>query len=682
MVNNQPLDPKAQLLTKAIGMQESGGNINYTASGDNGSSFGAYQWNNQPNGKSVPLAQGELPSNWKINAKAILGDANAPMTPENQNQVAYTQVKQMLDSGLTPAQVASKWNSGNPNAYKTSSSGTTQIGGKPVNYDVANYVTKVQGYAQQLWNQQNQPSTSQPSQQTPQGDGVMFPSSSTDSGLTGGLKAIGNTPQSAVNFGIGVAKSLNPLQTASTIGQIGSGFQDLANTEGTGKAIWDIIKGLPEATYHALVPQGIQSLLGGDVAGASKAFTNDPFGQAAPVVLAAEGGAKLADRYAGGGTAAVEQGNANFAKTGLNVMPQEGVYSKAFGDTVSGIGKPVANAIGGIASIPLKVVAPVISLMTSLSPDTIKAVVSDPASFSKLQQEATSRTSVAENFGQSLDAMIQQKSETGSGYQAFRADTTPVVIPSDFISKTFEDNGLKIKGGKIIADTNSTTRNTADINALQNFYDNWGQKKSMTPNEYLNMRSDIGQLSKFDSAKSGASATIGKQLYAAANETIRPKIQGLKELDAKMSPQIEQFKQAKKDFLNADGSFKDGAINKIANAKGLGKEKLLARMETISPGITKSIQILKAVEDIQKSSGIKVGSYVKSIVEGGAILSGNIPLIISAIITYPKIAVQLLRGFGITGKAALPIVKALQDLSGGAKNYTAIGLTKNQNAKK
>ena len=98
------LDPKVVKVMKAIRSVESNGN--FEAVGDNGASMGAYQWNNN----QVPLRPGELPANWKNAAQKYLGDSNAPMTPGNQNKVAYYQIKEYKDQGLQPEEVAARWN--------------------------------------------------------------------------------------------------------------------------------------------------------------------------------------------------------------------------------------------------------------------------------------------------------------------------------------------------------------------------------------------------------------------------------------------------------------------------------------------------------------------------------------------------------------------------------------------
>ncbi len=87
------LDPKVLKVVRAIRQVESGGD--YNAVGDGGQSHGAYQWNKD---------------NFRNAAREILGDENAPMTPANQNKVAYHQMKAYKDAGRDPEEIAALWN--------------------------------------------------------------------------------------------------------------------------------------------------------------------------------------------------------------------------------------------------------------------------------------------------------------------------------------------------------------------------------------------------------------------------------------------------------------------------------------------------------------------------------------------------------------------------------------------
>ena len=133
---NDQLDPQAMALTKAIRQVESGGN--FKARSKDGS-FGAYQF---------------LKSTWDNTARKYGVNAEwEKATPQQQNEVAYKQIKEWKDKGHNVGEIASMWNAGagRPQAYLQGLKGTNSSG---VNYNVANYAKKVatlyQGYKGQV----------------------------------------------------------------------------------------------------------------------------------------------------------------------------------------------------------------------------------------------------------------------------------------------------------------------------------------------------------------------------------------------------------------------------------------------------------------------------------------------------------------------------------------------------
>lgn len=84
---------------------------NYTESGDNGTSLGAYQWNN---GKTK-IAPGALPVNF-VNAAKQYGLDPTDFSPANQNKVAYAQIKAYKDQGLSPNEIDALWNGAHKDA--------------------------------------------------------------------------------------------------------------------------------------------------------------------------------------------------------------------------------------------------------------------------------------------------------------------------------------------------------------------------------------------------------------------------------------------------------------------------------------------------------------------------------------------------------------------------------------
>lgn len=134
----ETLDPQAVAMSKAIRQTESGGN--FKAKGKSGE-YGAYQY-------TEPTWQ-KLSSKYGINTR--LQDA----TPEQQNEVAYRQVKEWKDKGHNPGQIASMWNAGEgePDAYTGKfsnghpSTGVNKFG---AHFDVPAYAKSVASAYQKL----------------------------------------------------------------------------------------------------------------------------------------------------------------------------------------------------------------------------------------------------------------------------------------------------------------------------------------------------------------------------------------------------------------------------------------------------------------------------------------------------------------------------------------------------
>lgn len=145
------LDQDVVNLAKAIRQHETG---NRPIAGATGETASRYQF---------------LPSTWKSDATRILGDANAPINLENENKVAYTKIKEWKDKGYNPGQIASMWNSGNPDMYAKGNKGVGQSSANSnVTFNVPKYVQGVYSNYQKL-KQENPPQvqTEQPVEQKP-----------------------------------------------------------------------------------------------------------------------------------------------------------------------------------------------------------------------------------------------------------------------------------------------------------------------------------------------------------------------------------------------------------------------------------------------------------------------------------------------------------------------------------
>lgn len=136
MPNQTPLDPSVVALTKAIGKRENGGKANsydFSKVGADGER-GAYQM---------------TPSWIATNAPTYLkGQQYDPqnLTAAQQDELAYRVVEARGKAGLSPAEIASEWNSGSPTKYKENWKGTSPGG---VKYDTPGYVNDVAKYYQE-----------------------------------------------------------------------------------------------------------------------------------------------------------------------------------------------------------------------------------------------------------------------------------------------------------------------------------------------------------------------------------------------------------------------------------------------------------------------------------------------------------------------------------------------------
>lgn len=141
-------DPSVIAMVKAIGQKESsnyGTPAAYNNVGDGGASQGAYQ-----------MSQGFI-ENWAPKA-GVKYTPGTTLTPQQQDEIAYTAVNDLGTQGdpadpslgkLSPAQIASYWNSGDPNAYTEDDIGVNSKTGE--SYNVPAYTSTVEENYAKNW---------------------------------------------------------------------------------------------------------------------------------------------------------------------------------------------------------------------------------------------------------------------------------------------------------------------------------------------------------------------------------------------------------------------------------------------------------------------------------------------------------------------------------------------------
>ena len=485
-------------------------------------------------------------------------------------------------------------------------------------------------------------------------------------GLGEAAKTVGNIPKSAFNFVKSSIDLMNPISTFGKVKQAISEFRGLAGeVGGYGNANEALNKEFLKATYEGLVPEaprGIIKGVGGLITGnalaekegfemAQRAITADPVGQIGIPLLIGRGIA----RKAGYG-------------------PQ---YDTAISKTAQVVTKPVGavltgakNFIGGGAKFTA-------GQATGLQPETISQIIKKPEAFTKEAQGMIDRSSLGKQVQIVLGKKAATLSETGEAYAPIREGGSTVKVSSNWLNSTIKDlTKLDIKKGKIETSGSAILREASDVRAMQHLYDLWQpvfKKGAMTADEFLNFRTDLAKISKFERqiGKSQPLESMAKLTRGRFNESYRPQLEGLDILDKTFSAQTAELSRLSKGFVDRNGNLTDIAINRIANATGKGKDLMLNRLEETVPGITQKIKVLKAVEDIQNASGIKVGTYGRTAgtLGAGALgyafggpIGAGIGAIIESILTSPNLAVPILRKYGLikNSNAVQTVVNALR----------------------
>ena len=532
-----------------------------------------------------------------------------------------------------------------------------------------------------------------------------------DAGVQAGVETATNYPRSIWNFAKGAIESLNPVSIVKNMAQIPGEevglIKDLRAARESAEALEKMggakaptnaeraqeqtrtIGGELEKT--APFPAGLARMGYGYAAGnenqvdkgidvALQAVKSDPFGSVAPLVIGARQGAKAIDNTTAARAQSamqdyVQNPYQNAGKpiprgTGTNLG---GMVDTAIEKTGQLVTKPVGAVASGIGEGISTGTRFGVSRATGLQPDTVTQVQKTPEAFTKENMAKADRADLANEVKTGLDARIEALDDTGSGYKEIRRSGSPVTVDRNWLDDVIrETTGLEVKKGKLSATGSASIRDSGDVRALQSKYDLWKpifSKGAMTADEYLNFRADMAGLAKLDRevSKSKPLENLSNVMRGKFNTAYRKQLQGLEEMDADFSAQSTELKLLRKGILDKNDNLTDQAINRVANATGKGKDKQLARLEEIAPGISQKIKVMKAIEDIQNASGIKVGTYDRAALLGGSfVFGGALPAIITAVMTSPSVAVPMLRQYGLlkNAKAVNAVVQALKDSAG------------------
>lgn len=331
------------------------------------------------------------------------------------------------------------------------------------------------------------------------------------------------------------------------------------------------------------------------------------------------------------------------------------------GKTAGGVGAVAAGtteAAGKVAKGALektgKFGESIQSKISGLDVETIKTLKNLPDEYKQAVEAGgvdTARVAAFKPVKSLIDTKLIDLKSTGKTYQNFQNATVKI---GNYLNDKLSEAGLEIgKNGKLKATSESTIRSAGDVNKVQSLWDMYKNKDVLTGKEYLNLRSDIADVAKFDQATTQGARLWAKDLYANLNSKFRKQVEGLEATDAASTMLRKELKSVKGLIYDAKGDIKPNAISTINNLFNKGKEGKLAALEELMPNFDQfkqQVRIGKALEDVQRASSVKVGTYANGLLAGGSgfFLSGGNPMAAFAgmVLSNPAVFTELLIKYG------------------------------------
>ena len=670
---NTGTDMDALNLTHAIALVESGSNgkPNYNATGDAGTSKGAYQWQ---------------PGNFEAAAKSAGLDPN-DFSPENQDKVAYSEVKAYKDKGYDPGQIASLWNSGSPNNWQNHS-GTTTINGQKISYDTPAYVKKVQQHYQQIKGQTPQTPTpdvsqgTQPDPNAPDTYGATFKSSATDNPLQAGAKAVGNIPSSFFNLVGGLFNAVtHPIKTVEGIGNafaggVEEGWNKLTggNTSNEATQTFDSLK---KALYDRY----------GTLDNAARSATNDPMGVGSDILAILEGGATLADKLAGTtgvdiAQTAAEDSVKNFDETGAMTMPKvgEGKYSGMLNRGLSAVAEPVANAVKYPFGVAKNATTGLLGGLTGKGGGAVNEAFNAGTqgwnaykTFMGALKGGADPEEIVNSTKGAYDEVVNVRNQTykdflsSLGDQKSSLDISP--INDEINTKLFADRasggmGIVKNADGTLDFSRSTIRfNTSAQNDINKIYDTMKtfgtQAGDRTPLGVDSLKQSFYSLDKPSSDVRAFTTAIAKKTRSVLND-----VPGYTKEMADYSDMTDNIQNMRQALSLGDNAQIETTFNKILKAvKGSDpiKNQFIKELDEVTGG-----KLIPKIAGSMLSPVTAKGlvGHLAEIGGVGAIIGGAgfMPLIISMMTTSPKLVGALIATLGLGAGKTAQIMNYLSNL--------------------
>lgn len=348
------------------------------------------------------------------------------------------------------------------------------------------------------------------------------------------------------------------------------------------------------------------------------------------------------------------QGSKTFATVGgltsLGKGLQEGQYgTELVKNALKGTaGGAVAGAILGPATEALVHGVPAVARFglakaSGLQPKTIETALTRGA---ELKAANVSRETIGTKAKNAFDNLGQKISDVGGAYNPIRTSGQTVSIPQGYWDKSLKNLGINLGSDGLVSREISRVMTGADKNAIDDFLTTYAKEGTVSADDFLRAREALANVAKYDAAKTTTSSLVSENLRADLNASFRNQIKGLEELDAAYSP-LKNFLKEVRVAIDRDGNVK---LSKVVNSLKKGNEAALATLEKLHPGITKDLEILSALEDIELAAGQKIGAYAQHILFSGGLgasISGIPGGFLGILISNPKIIIPILEHYSI-----------------------------------
>lgn len=308
-----------------------------------------------------------------------------------------------------------------------------------------------------------------------------------------------------------------------------------------------------------------------------------------------------------------------------------------------------------------KVTKSIVSQQSWLWTPSIESILKKPELQSKIRSWELSAARTLEEARSWIDQVRANFRETGKIYDTVRKSEVkiPTTEAKQVLNAQLEAEWLS-SGWKLNLIDLPIKDRWAITQALK-YIDEY--KWEMTPQNALSIRQKLDDLINYKSEVWSNGQRVVQWLRAKYDEFLWQKLPWLKEIDAKYAPERQFWESIRKDIYKSDGTLKDNALSVISNITNKWNEARLARMEKIIPWIGEKVKALKAFDDIQSASGIKVWTYTRAATTWWLAIVNPALAIATWVATHPVVVARVLEWIGIASQKIKSILSKWKNIT-------------------